>query len=83
MVKKLLSGGRECKKCTEAEALLREKGVFDRIDEVVWFVEDDPQSPGALLARELSMDRAPFFVIDRPGKPREAIDSVLRVYRML
>lgn len=83
MVKKILAGGAECRKCAEAEEFLRQKGVWDRIDEVVWFDEDDPSSAGAGLARAFTMERAPFFVIERPGRSPEAVDSVLRVYRML
>jgi len=83
MVKKRLTGGDECRKCAEATEFLKQKGVWDRIDDIVWFVEDDPESPGAVLAREHAMERAPFFLIERPGRPPQAIDSVMRAYRML
>jgi hypothetical protein len=29
------------------------------------------------------MESAPFFVIERPNRDPEAIDSVMRAYRML
>lgn len=83
MVKKRLADGSECKKCQEATAFLKQKGVWDNIDDIVWFHEDDPDSPGAVLAREHGVDRAPFFVFERPGRAPEAIDSVMRAYRML
>jgi len=83
MVKKRLADGTECKKCREASEFLQKKGVFDQIDDIVWFDESDPQSPGATLAEQHAMERAPFFIVQRRGKPDQAIDSVMRVYRML
>lgn len=83
MVKKRLLDGEECRKCQEATAFLRQKGVWEHIDEIVWFDEADPDSAGAQLAEEHAMERAPFFLIERPGRPTQAIDSVMRAYRML
>jgi hypothetical protein len=83
MVKKRLSDGSECRKCDEATRFLKDKGVWAMIDEIVWFEESDPQSAGAILAAEHGMERAPFFVIERPNRGPEAIDSVMRAYRML
>ena len=83
MVKKRLADGSECNKCKEATEFLQQKGVWAGIDDIVWFDELDPQSPGAVLARELGVVRAPFFVVERPGREPEAIDSVMRAYRML
>ncbi len=83
MVKKRLTDGSECKKCQEATEFLKSKGVWNYIDEIVWYIEDDPNSEGAQLAQTHAMERAPFFVIERNGRPTEAIDSVMRAYRML
>ena len=41
---------------------------MDRIDKILIADERDPDSPGALLARELSVDRAPFFVVENDGE---------------
>ncbi len=83
MVKKRLGDGSACKKCLEAEEFLRQRGLWDAIHEVVYYDEDEPESPGAVLAREHGMDRAPFFVFERAGQPAQAVDSVMRAYRML
>ena len=53
MVKKRLADGSVCKKCIEAEALLKRRGAWGFIDAVVWAVEDDPKSEGMRLANAL------------------------------
>ena len=83
MVKKRLVDGSVCKKCVEAEDFLKDCGLWNAIDEVVYYEEADPESPGAVLAREHGMERAPFFLFQRPGQPAQAVDSVMRAYRML
>tara|TARA_B100000609_G_scaffold199536_1_gene203882 strand:- start:3564 stop:4583 length:1020 start_codon:yes stop_codon:yes gene_type:complete len=63
MVKKRLADGEPCEKCQQAEHLLRERGLWDTIDYVVWAEEGDPESPGMLLAAEHKVKIAPFFLI--------------------
>jgi hypothetical protein len=63
MVKKTLADGSDCRKCAEVTAFLQSRGLWDRIDEVVWAREDDPESPGMVLGRRLGVERAPFFVV--------------------
>lgn len=63
MVKKRLSGGRPCDKCIQAEELLKRRGLWNRIDEVVWADEDDANSPGMVLAAAKGVKVAPFFVV--------------------
>jgi len=63
MVKKRLLDGEACKKCVDAERLLRSRELWSRIDEVLWAVEGDPQSPGMKLAAEYKVELAPFFVV--------------------
>ena len=46
MVKKKLADGSDCRKCADVTAYLQARGFWERIDEVVWAHEDDPQSPG-------------------------------------
>ena len=83
MVKKRLLSGEECPKCIEATAFLAGKGVLDQIAEVVWFDETVPGGgPGGALADAHAMARAPFFLVERQGRV-EAIDSVMRVYKLL
>ena len=80
MVKKRLADGTECRKCQEATAHLRSRGLWDRVDEIVWALEDDPASPGMVLGARLAVERAPFFVVqDERG---EAVYvSVLQLVR--
>jgi hypothetical protein len=63
MVKKKLADGSDCRKCAEVTALLERRGFWNRIDEVVWAHEQDPQSPGMLLGARLGVESAPFFVV--------------------
>jgi len=83
MVKKRLKDGSECRKCGEATEFLKNKGVWQYIDEIVWFEEGVADSPGAMLAEKHEMTRAPFFIVARPGRDPEPIDSVMRIYRQL
>lgn len=78
MVKKKLQDGSDCRKCAEATERLRSRGLWDRVDEVVWAREGDPTSPGMLLAARLGVDRAPFFVVRDEGG-ETVYTSVLRL----
>ena len=40
---------------------------MDRIDRTLIADERESESPGTLLAQELSVDRAPFFVVENEG----------------
>jgi hypothetical protein len=80
MVKKRLSDGSECRKCIEAVDHLKSRGLWDRIDEIVWALEDDPASPGMVLGQQLSVDRAPFFVVHDAGRDI-VYTSVLQLVR--
>jgi hypothetical protein len=81
MVKKALRGGDDCRKCEEASAYLKARGLWDRVDEVVWAVEDDPDSPGMELGRRHGVERAPFFIVrDAEGEPA-IYTSVLQLVR--
>jgi hypothetical protein len=80
MVKKKLRDGSDCRKCAEATEHLRSRGLLDRIDEVVWALEDDPASPGMVLGERLGIERAPFFVVrDEDGE--HVYTSVLQLVR--
>ena len=80
MVKKRLADGSECLKCAEASEHLRVRGLWDRIDEVVWAREDDPSSPGMVLGARLGVERAPFFVF-RDDDGEHVYVSVLQLVR--
>ena len=78
MVKKKMRDGSDCRKCAEATEHLRTRGLWDRIDEVVWAQEGDPNSPGMVLGTRLGVERAPFFVV-RDESGEKVYTSVLRL----
>jgi phosphoadenosine phosphosulfate reductase len=79
MVKKRFANGETCKKCIQAEELLKSRGFWDRIDEVVWADEADPASPGMRLATRLGVDLAPFFVVREDAGAETVYESVLKL----
>lgn len=80
MVKKRLADRSECRKCVEATEHLRSRGLWARVNEIVWALETDPASAGMVLGATLGVERAPFFIVrDETG---EAIyTSVLQLVR--
>ncbi len=80
MVKKKMKDGSDCRKCAEVTDFLRARGLWERIDEVVWAREDDPTSPGMVLGARLGVERAPFFVV-RDGAGETVYTSVLQLVR--
>lgn len=80
MVKKRLADGSDCRKCVEATDTLMTRGVWNRIDHVVWAHEDDEQSPGMRLVEHFGVDRAPFFIV-RDESGEAVYTSVLQLIR--
>jgi hypothetical protein len=80
MVKKRLADGAECRKCQEATAHLQSRGLWSRIDEIVWADENDPASPGMELGRRHGIERAPFFGV-RDERGEATYGSVLQLVR--
>jgi phosphoadenosine phosphosulfate reductase len=78
MVKKELLDGSPCQKCAQAEALLKRRDLWTRIDEVVVAKESDPGSPGMRLAEEKGVKLAPFFVV-KDADREEIFTSVLEL----
>lgn len=83
MVKKLLRSGEPCAKCAQAEELLKARGLWDRIDEVVWANENDSASVGIQLAKEHGVDLAPFFIVEQSGQPAKVYARTLELVRAL
>src|SRR5450432_359344 len=84
MVKKQLLSGEPCKKCVDAEALLKARGLWPRIDEVVWAVEGDSESAGMKLASQYKVELAPFFVVEQDGaEPRVYTSTLLFIKEAL
>ncbi len=79
MVKKRLANGEPCRKCAQAEEVLKNRGLWDRIDEVVWADESDPGSPGMQLGARFGVSLAPFFVVGDGGESQIVYESVLKL----
>jgi len=71
MVKKILRDGSPCPKCGEVLARMEAENQMRFIDELLVADERDPASDGLLLAAELSVERAPFFVVTHDDGRRE------------
>src|SRR5688572_4803575 len=83
MVKKRLANGEPCRKCAQTEEMLRQRGLWDRIDEVVWADEGDPESPGMVLAQRFGVETAPFFLVSDDTGQVTAYRSALQLVREL
>ncbi len=83
MVKKRLSNGEPCKKCAQAEQMLRKRGLWQRIDDVVWAIEDEPDSAGFALAAKHEVGVAPFFVVANGSGQDTVYTSALRMVKDL
>jgi hypothetical protein len=78
MVKKKMADGTDCRKCGEVTEYLKQHGFWGRIDDVVWALESDPESPGMVLGKRLGVERAPFFVV-RDDKGETVYTSALQL----
>src|SRR5690606_19394079 len=83
MVKKRSVKGEPCPKCTQAEEMLRSRGLWEQIHEVIWADAADDNGPGMLLAKQHQVSLAPFFIVEAPGAPPEVLTSALRLARLL
>jgi phosphoadenosine phosphosulfate reductase len=81
MVKKRLASGEPCRKCAQTEDMLRQRGLWERIDEVVWADENDPQSPGMVLAQRFGVEQAPFFLVQDDSGRVTTYRSALQLIR--
>jgi phosphoadenosine phosphosulfate reductase len=81
MVKKRLATGDTCRKCSQAEELLLARGLWNRVDEVIWADEADPDSPGQRLARKFGVSSAPFFLVEDDDGAATVYESVLKLIR--
>lgn len=78
MVKKKLASGEPCRKCLQAEDMLRRRELWDTVDEVVIADETDPTCRGMQLAQKFGIKTAPFFVV-RDAEGERVFDSAIRV----
>ena len=80
MIKKRLADGSECRKCIDATECLKSRGLWDRVDDIVWAQEGDPASAGVKLGEQLGVELAPFWVV-RDGAGESVYTSVLQLVR--
>lgn len=78
MVKKILADGSPCKKCGEVLERMEQEDQLKLIDEILVADERDPASDGMLLASELNVERAPFFVVQQDDGSREVYTVYLK-----
>ena len=64
MVKKITLDGEPCRKCAEVDEKLSAAGLTDKIDRIVIADERDQDSEGMQLAKEHSVELAPFFIVE-------------------
>lgn len=84
MIKKRLASGEPCPKCVQAEDLLKARGLWPRVDEVVWADEADATSEGMKLAVRYGVNHAPFFLVrgDGDGEGEVVVyESVLKLIK--
>lgn len=78
MVKKILADGSPCKKCQEVLDRMEQEGQMARIDSLLIADERDPASEGMVLAAQLGVERAPFFVVEKDDGNREVYTVYLK-----
>jgi phosphoadenosine phosphosulfate reductase len=81
MVKKQLANGEPCEKCAQTEEMLRRRGLWEKIDEVVLAIEGDAESPGILLGQEHGVVIAPFFIVREDDDSKHIYKSGLKLVR--
>lgn len=78
MVKKILRDGTPCRKCIDVQDRIEKAGQLGMLDEVLLAEERDPWSDGMLLAGELGVQTAPFFVVTHDSGQRVVYTSYLQ-----
>lgn len=81
LVKKIKADGSPCRKCDDVLARIERDGVWDRIDRVIVADERDSASEGLYLAERYGVERAPFFLVERPGEPVQVYTVYMRLLR--
>ncbi|MBW2269928.1 MAG: phosphoadenylyl-sulfate reductase [Deltaproteobacteria bacterium] len=61
--------------------MLKRKGLWERIDEILWAVEGEDESPGARVAVRHGVKLAPFFVVRDEDGTETVVTSALRLVR--
>jgi hypothetical protein len=83
LVKKINADGSPCRKCDDVSQRLERDGVADRIDAVVVADARDPHSEGMAVAAHYGVERAPFFIVERPGQAPQVYTVYMRLLRQV
>jgi hypothetical protein len=67
-VKKIKSDGSACRKCAEVQSRLEKEGHINKINHTAIADERDKESEGMQLAKQYSVNQAPFFIVEEEGK---------------
>jgi len=78
MVKKILRDGSPCKKCGEVLGYMEKGDQLRLMNEILVADERDPWSDGMLLAAELGVTQAPFFVVTHDDGSRKVYTIYLQ-----
>ena len=81
LVKKIKADGSPCRKCDDVLERLERDDVMDRIDHIVTADEREPDSEGMRIAEAYGVERAPFFVVERPGEAAQIYTVYMRLLR--
>ncbi len=66
-VKKIKADGSACRKCAEVQSRLEKDGHIGQIDHTIIADERDINSEGMQLAKQYSINQAPFFIVENDG----------------
>jgi len=78
LVKKILADGSPCQKCADVLNKLEQSGYMARIDEILVADERDSESAGMKIAKNLNVERAPFFVVARDNQAEQVYTIYLK-----
>lgn len=81
LVRKIKADGSPCRKCGDVAERLERDGMWGRIDRVVTADERDPASEGLRIAERFGVERAPFFIVERPGEAPRVYTVYMRLLR--
>lgn len=81
-VKKIFADGTPCKKCREVSERMEADGLLEYMNHIAIADERDPDSEGMRLAKEYSVQRAPFFLLERDGQV-EVFDVYFKLRKLL
>ena len=83
MVKKRTKDGNPCRKCSQAEQLLKDRNVWQYVHRVIWAEENDPSSEGYVIAERHNVTVAPFFLVRSNGRLRTLRQNTLELLRLI